>query len=177
MLCSFTDFNPKWGNLLVCASAAPACDAARLHLQSKMTCSLPGMHTITASGPSHLNSSQTWRAALDFLKDFFSFFQQRIFSEVENSAAQITDSFVNDCYEWVDKHWETTFVRFGKTYPAKWALFHQHFLLQEGMLIDTSVSPLAHVLTLLSALCYLQGCLLSNGVAFWSFFSSTCTRI
>lgn len=112
-----------------------------------------------------------------FFERFFSFFQQRIFSEVENSAAQITDSFVNDCYEWVDKRWETTFVRFGKTYPANWALFHQHFLLQEGMLIDVSVSPLAHVLTLLSAMCYLQGCLLSNGVAFWSFFSSTCTRI
>lgn len=103
--------------------------------------------------------------------------QQRIFSNMKNSAAQITDSSVNDCYEWMDKHWETTFVRFGKMQPVNWALFHQLFLLQEGMLIDASASPLAHVLTFLSAMCYLQGCLLSSGVAFQRFFSSTCTCI
>lgn len=97
---------------------------------------------------------------------------------MESSAAQITDSSVNGCNEGMDKHCETTFVRFGRVCPVKWALFHQHFLLQEGMLIDiASVSPLAHVLTFPSAMCYLQGCLLSNGAVFWRFFSSTCTCI
>lgn len=104
-------------------------------------------------------------------------FQQRAFSDVESSAAQITDRSVNHCHEWMDKHWEPTFVRFGKVYPVKWPLFHQRFLLQEGMLIDASASPLARVLTFVSAVCYLQGCLLSNGVAFWRFFSSTCILI
>lgn len=129
----------------------------------------------TAPGPAHQASSQTWQTAFDFF--FFNFFQQRIFSPVESSAAQITDSSVNDCYECMDKHWESTFVRFGKMFPVKWALFHQHFLLQEGMLIDASVSPLAHGLTFLSAVCFLQGCLLSNGVVFQWFFSSTRTCI
>lgn len=40
------------------------------------------------------------------------------------------------------------------------------FLLQKRMWMDASVSPLAHVLMFLSAMCYLEGCLLSNSVAF-----------